>query len=227
MPRKARREPPGKLHRRTATREPRPTCLIVCGGQTEQQYFEALRKALRLGAAVVVACEALSPSGIVDKVADRESWDVPYDHVWAVFDRDNFVDFEALVTNGRKRPGVTRTTSPWPAAGKSQNGGEWIGLAWSNPCFELWLLLHRQEWTRECSGKEVEAALKAHPGFEGYEHGTTVFARIDDTRQVAIERAAALAERLDRDGRRCFDCPSTTVHDLICLLEQLARQVAG
>ena len=51
-----------------------------------------------------------------------------YDHVWLVFDRDDFpaADFDVMERKCAELSGFSRT----------------FHALWSNPCFELWPLLH-------------------------------------------------------------------------------------
>ena len=114
---------------------------------------------------------------------------IRFDSVWYAFDID-------------EHPNV-----PEAKALAKRNG---ISLAISNPCFELWLLLH----LRECPGMQhrhaIQAALKSlvpdydkKIDFEVYRDGY----------DKAVKRAKSLA-RLAQDVGEPGRNPSTNVHEL-------------
>ena len=72
----------------------------------------------------------LDPAGLVEYAARlaRETADI--DEVWCIVDVDEF-DIQAAVTLAARRG---------------------VQLAVSNPCFELWLLLHHEECTAHLDG---------------------------------------------------------------------------
>ena len=124
--------------RRPGRREPfqdsKPIILIVCEGEkTEPQYFDGFRKAYRNPRVDIEICsEHGVPLTLVKiakrrkqerrEVADRErDENIAYDSVWCVFDVDDHPQI-----NEAKQMAKTNE----------------IDLAISNPCFELWLILH-------------------------------------------------------------------------------------
>lgn len=101
---------------------------MVCNaGSTEPIYFHELKRSLRNSAVKVrIAKKTLAPEGLVkyaSKIA-KDSGD-DFDQVWCVMDVDDF-DFE------------------WT---KARIENLHVQLAVSNPCFELWLLLHYRKHT--------------------------------------------------------------------------------
>ncbi|WP_204002990.1 RloB family protein, partial [Micromonospora lutea] len=106
------------LRRRPATREQRRTVLITTNGEsTERTYFDALKREPWISAKVAVAVERGSPVDLV-RDAYRRQRDNDYDEAWAVCDVDHY--------------------PPGEASAEAQRSG--VRLAWSNPCFEVWLL---------------------------------------------------------------------------------------
>lgn len=171
--------------------------LIVCGGrETEKQYFKGLRSAERNPAVrVVIKTSPRSPSEVVGHAAKlrRQSPD-EFDDVWCVFDVDEFRDIEAAVAlAGRQR----------------------IGIAVSNPCFELWLLLHFDRHTAHCpSYGALLPMLRRHvPAYDkaGLNFGDYV-AFVGD----ACERA----RELDPTGRKHALNPSTGVWQVVELVQR-------
>lgn len=109
------------LSRRPAgSRAERKVILIVCGGKTEHKYLNGLRIRNR-NVSVVFKVVPREPLPIVDYAMGCHSGD--FDQVWCVID----VDGRDLL----------------PAMAKARRNG--IELAISNPCFEVWLLLHHKE----------------------------------------------------------------------------------
>jgi hypothetical protein len=130
-------------------RRTRPTILIVCGGvRTEPLYLRGLRThANNASVDVTIVSRAKSPAQIVDfAIRHRGRVSVDFDEVWCVLDVDEF-DLA-------------------PAEQLARSGG--VRLAISNPCFELWLLLHHVDCRALCDGyQEVVRLLKRHvPGYD-------------------------------------------------------------
>lgn len=101
--------------------------LIVCEGiKTEPNYFRAISRK-KNGVFVVdmdVDGAGTNTKQVVEKAIElRDKATIPYDRVWAVFDKDSFPDVKF---NG--------------AIQKAEANG--IQVAWSNEAFELWYLYH-------------------------------------------------------------------------------------
>ena len=92
-----------------------------------------------------------------------------------------------------------------------------IRLAVSNPCFELWLLLHLENHSAFMSTAEAERRSRALDGRAGK--------RIDPSdymphRRIAAGRAEFLRDRHERNGTRFpDDNPSSTVYELLAAIE--------
>lgn len=120
------REP--SRRRRRPRQKSRLQLLIVCGGErTEPAYFQGVRDHLRNPAVQVrVKAKGCAPEDLVAyarSIADLGGDE--FDEVWCVVDVDDF----------QMEPAVTAATRLD------------VRLAVSNPCFELWLLLHHEDWT--------------------------------------------------------------------------------
>ena len=146
MPRRAkagRRVP--NLKRRGPHREPKPRFILICeGAKTEPAYFEAVRRAFS-GTLIAVEGGVGVPMTVAKKAkAEAESHKQKDsfekgDRIWAVFDRDEHPRFEEAV------------------AWCKQHG---VGVARSDPCFELWLILHERDYDKSCSRQEAQRELK-------------------------------------------------------------------
>lgn len=101
--------------------------LIVCEGEkTEPSYFENFKKINNESFVYEVECQGggINTMTVVKKAIElRDKAPIPYDSVWAVFDKD---DFPPKSFNGA----IIKA--------KANN----INVAWSNEAFELWYLYH-------------------------------------------------------------------------------------
>lgn len=127
-----------KIQRKEAIKEIAPfRYLIVCEGEkTEPLYFEGIKKLIneKYGHKIViksVKAERIDIHGAGRNTEDlvrfaidkRKSAEIPYGHVWCVFDKDSFTDQQF---NG---------------AIKEAEDND-IKSAWSNEAIELWFILH-------------------------------------------------------------------------------------
>ena len=125
-----------------------------------------------------------------------------HDQVWAVFDRDEHPHFNEAVELCR-------------------NHG--IGVGRSNPCFEVWLVLHEREYNQPNDRHAVQALLKAlRPEYE-IEGAKTpdcddMIARVGDAERRGEEQ---LQKREEEDSP--FGNPSTTVGRLTCAIREAAK----
>src|SRR5580698_2567227 len=127
------------LRRRTGTRQPKKTLIVFCEGEkTEPQYLEALKRQpeIRDAAAVDLRIETghggAVPLTLVKLAIDariramEEKSEI--DEFWCVFDVE-------WPTN---HPGLNHAIH---LARENE-----IRLAITNPCFELWLILHFKDY---------------------------------------------------------------------------------
>ncbi len=172
-----------KPGRREPFRDPRPIMLIVCEGEiTERQYFEQFAHQHRNSRVrVKVAEETGVPLSLVQVAkrymhgAAREAIrqhdeNLAIDSVWCVFDID-------------EHPNVPE------AKQTARDSG--IRVAVSNPCFELWLLLHLRESPGMQHRHHMQRELKSHITdydkhvnleyyMNGYNHAVARAKRLDD-----------------------------------------------
>lgn len=126
---------PGNRHKR------RRICLVVEGARTEAYYFDALKAAAREAGwhLTVQSCGGGSQKQILDKaIAQIRLLDLRGgDECWCVF------DFVGPV--GGDKP-ITQMVADAERCG--------VKVCLSNPCFEVWLLMHFQRWARPLHGAE-------------------------------------------------------------------------
>lgn len=113
-----------RYDRKPPFRQAKEEVLVVCGGQTEQIYFDAFKRAFRpsLGNInIVTAVEAKNPMQIVEYAIKAKERRDDYNAVWCVFDKDDFVDFDEAIRYAKRND---------------------IGAAFSNQAFEVWVINH-------------------------------------------------------------------------------------
>lgn len=187
---------------------------VFCEGKkTEPTYFRALRDAYSsvsltleifggIGVPFTIASKAVAKAKQERAVSNARRTDgqrAKDDEVWAVFDRNEHPRYEEAV-NLCQAHGVF--------------------VARSNPCFELWLILHEQEYDRPNSRKGVQSDLqRLRPEYHSRK-GKTPDCKDLVTRVVAAEeRAQRQLRNRELDGLP-FGNPSTTVG-------LLARRIRG
>ncbi|HET7461356.1 MAG TPA: RloB family protein [Longimicrobium sp.] len=190
------------LRRRAAFRDPLPLMLVVCEGQvTEPQYFDGFRHVHGASTVrVVVKSPGGDPRALVERAVAlraeaaaqaRRSRDpnLAYDEVWCVFDVDEHARADAARLLAER---------------------EAVHLAVSNPCFELWLLLHLADHAAHVTAAQAGRLLRKHlPGYDKHLRFDDFAAGYAD----AARRAESLGRRLAGAGRADGN-PSTGVYRL-------------
>ena len=126
--------------------------LIVCEGEkTEPNYFRSFDRYRKGNIVYELTLDGgrMNTVGVVDKaISLRDKANIPYDRVWAVFDKDGF-------------PTKNFNTA---IAKANQNH---IECAWSNEAFELWYLYHFHNritgMTRDEYAAAITKAVNASP----------------------------------------------------------------
>jgi hypothetical protein len=202
-PRRDRDRKPG---RRTPFREPKPIILIVCEGKnTEPQYFDGFARDCRNSRVTIkIAPEHGVPKTLVEiakkykKEADaaaKRDKNLAYDSVWCVFDVDNHPN----LSDARQMA--------------HDNG---ILLAISNPCIELWLILHFRESPGMQDRDRMRRLLRKHvPDYDKHVVYTTY--------STGYEQAVMRAKRMDTSAEAEGDSgrnPTTGVYKLTELIRE-------
>lgn len=119
--------------------------VVTEGKETEPRYFEGVRAALGAAnerkVAVVVKGTGKHTLDLLDFAVEHCRYaPETFDHVWLVFDKDDFPasDFDAMESKCAELTDGLRT----------------FHALWSNPCFELWPLLHLRYTTAPMSAAE-------------------------------------------------------------------------
>ena len=112
------------------------------------------------------------------------------DEVWAVFDRDDHLNFDEAV---------------------SQCKANGVGVARSNPCFELWLILDERDYDRPDHRDVVQRELKKlRPEYDNRRGKVPDCDDLVTRVKLAEERGKVLIQRREEQGDPHGN-PSTTV----------------
>jgi len=201
------------LRRRPPSRGALPRLLVVCEGHTEADYLRHLARELSIGTdRLVIEAGVGVPRSVVQRAVglmkaeqtrarrERESW-LAYAEVWAVIDRDDHPNFQEATAQA------------------AANG---VRLAISNPCIELWLLLHFIDLRRYTDRSVLQSTLGNHlPEFDK-RIGQKLFATLKGGRADASRRAADIDAWHGTRGTR-GDNPSTQFYELVRSLEMAGR----
>lgn len=172
--------------------------LIVCGGQTEKEYFEKFN--IDLGEIRIRSVtQPESPTSIVSyaiRLREREN----YRGVWCVFDKDEFHDFDAAIQLGKR---------------------EDIRIAFSNQAFEYWFILHYSKMNRHIDRKNYAKILKEHISRPYEKVGIDMYGLLADNIKLAIQNAKEIHQSHQKNGGLPSSWEScTTVYELV---EELLR----
>ena len=202
-------------------REPKRRFILFCEGRnTEPAYFSALKR-VRTGALISVeskpgvgvpmtiatqAVKFAKSEGLTKSSRRKKSSFERKDKVWAVFDRDNHPNFDEALKFCLDNN---------------------VGVALSNPCFELWLILHESDHNRPDSSDDIQRMLeRLRPEYDRRRGKTPDCDDIVTRVESAEGRGNALIERREEEGNP-YGNPSTTVGMLtkaIRLADELARR---
>lgn len=177
--------------------------LVFCEGEaSEPDYITALKRLPEIRGNTSISIEidpgADQPMRLVERAVKRAAED-EVDECWCVFD----------VEWPQHHPRLDEAVRLAEAHG--------IRLAISNPCFELWLILHHRDQTAFLT---TAAAVKASSLLDGRGGKRIDGDRYVRDRAVASERASRLARRHVRDGTAFPDNnPSSTMGEFLAAVE--------
>lgn len=194
------------FRRAKPSRKPKSRVLIVCEGKkTERLYLDELNRHYGSKILLVFSDTHSAPKSIVETAVARKKQaakmaqqdpNESLEAVWCVFDRDEH---------------------PLVPEALDQARANNIPVAFSDPCFELWLLLHFQDQTAHLDRHAASRNCKNHmPGYMKSPDMPGLLARLPN----AEERADALCQRQIKNKQERQN-PWTEVHQLIAALRKL------
>lgn len=208
-----------KKQRAESTKSVRPgNYLIVTEGtETEVNYFENIGNIIEtlFRNEIIVDKVSLEVKGtgrstkvLVNEAIKKRSLK-SYSDVWVVFDKDNNTDFDEAITLARN---------------------EGLNVAWSNECFELWLLLHFQNLDSAIHRNDYYSKLANHFKTKNINGGVynKNIENIFDITSPYVNNAIKRSNKLLKDYKesKIFYCskmnPGTNVHELV---EELIKYI--
>ncbi|MBG1271506.1 RloB family protein [Nostoc sp. WHI] len=183
---------PRQLNRRSPSRNIAQKILIACeGSKTEPIYFNSIRNELRsptLDIIILPHQNKTDPTSIIERLIeerqqrkDNQQW-TKEDKAWAVFDGDEHIE---------------KSLANWQSTinrAKSQK----INLAITNPCFELWYLIHFQDYFAQITRDRLLNLLKKH--IPDYDKSMCLYPKpLKSLTEQAIERADKIAKQIERN----------------------------
>lgn len=178
-----------RVQRISKGRVMKPNYFVFCEGDTEVVYVEMLRAYYRLPIHIIPKRTLLNiTSSLINRIKSNYI-ETKSDKVFLMYDLDVLSVLDRL----RKIPDAT--------------------LLCSNPCVELWLLLHYAEQKSEISSVDCVAKLSRH--IKNYKKGRLTVAEnvfLMNSVNTACKRAMSL---------KPYGNPSTTIYELIAELERL------
>jgi hypothetical protein len=198
------------LRRKPGQKKPRSITLIVCEGETEQEYFAAARIKYGLTTAEIILADNTvgpAPISVVECAEDKCAERGGYDQIYCVFDRDGHESFDRA--RERIKSLADRKKKPLP-----------MREAISVPCFEFWVLLHHERTDapfNRCDN--VIEKLRIHiPGYQKADAATA--------KQLMARVADALGNADWLEGRAADNNynPYTSVHKVLRHFEAVAGQ---
>ncbi|SDT59501.1 RloB family protein [Actinoplanes derwentensis] len=193
----------GKPLGRSAGKRPElRTIVVFCEGKnSEPDYVNGLKRLPEIVRNTALNIEIHPKQGTpltLVKMAAERIKDPEVDECWCLFD----------VEWSQHHPHLAE------AADLAARTG--VRLAVSNPCFEIWLILHHVDHTQflETGKAESESRL------DGRKNKSIDAAAYMPLRKMAVERAAALEKRHIRDGTRFpGDNPSSGMFRFLAAIE--------
>jgi len=192
------------LKRNVSIRSPKKKFIIFTEGKnTEPTYFKALKGSLKGAIVDIEIIDAAGvPKTIADKASERSKKIGPKkslssfeenDEIWAVFDKDE----HPYVTEAIQKCESTK-----------------VGVAFSNPCFELWLILHFEDFDKPDHRHDVQKHLeKLCTDYDRNARKTTDCVKLVSVIEEAEKRAEIQLKRRIAEGEPPSE-PYTTVFKL-------------
>jgi hypothetical protein len=195
--------------------DPRPRILILCEGKlTEPTYFSHWRDLLRNSLLdITIDRRSGVPKTLVERAAERKRAagsearrrrddNLLYDEIWCVFDVDEHPRLDEARVQAHDND---------------------IRVAISNPCFELWLILHfrsQKAYLTRHAAKDMAGSL-----LTGYDKELTaaMFELLEGGYQDAVARCRELRMMHESGGSRPDANPSSGVCDLTERLRESDR----
>ena len=186
-----------RRNRRKNAKQPLKTIvrLIFESEKTEIRYFDDFIKDLDRPPVELKkkVYGGKHPKDIVQDAYDEYERDwQSIDAIWLIIDDDGRRGIEDAINDARSKG---------------------FKLAFSNPCFELWYLLHFTDHQQYIKQKDAKKLLKKH--IPHYRKNQSFYAEVSRGQKQAIARARDLQRMHRKNGNPKTYNPSTTVFELV------------
>jgi len=195
--------------RKTDMRKERITFLIVCEGQkTERIYFGKYRE--RNSGLIIFTpnTTVTDPINLVKFTLNQiNKYDLDFEHgdqVWCVFDTDK---------NTNENINQARLIA-------EKNN---INLCMSNPCFELWYLLHYCYFDQKISNIDLQKTLEKH--IQNYDKLKDYFNSLLGKRNIAIDNAKKLIKKHQAEKTMLLSVKSNPSTQVVGLVEEILKVI--
>lgn len=199
------RPKPGRPRRPLGHEQPRRVIKVHSEGRvTEPAYLLKMAKTYRI-AHVDIGSVGKDPLSLVKdarqdaQLLTRRRRQPEIDEVWVIFDTDNHPNIPSACTEARD-------------AG--------IGVAISNPCFELWLILHCRDQTGPLGRREAQRHARELKLIDGKDIHPDAYETLELSYTTAKARARDLEKRHETGGSGPRANPSSHVWKLADRLRQ-------
>jgi hypothetical protein len=205
--------------RKQNTRDERKMLIIACEDEKSSKlYFEAIFNDLKRNHAIakdsLVFAKRLGtdPENVVKSVLEHKDYEA-FDERWVVIDRDEVMLKKTGGTGGFSEEQFNS------ALKNAKNNKPEIKVAYANPCFEIWVLLHYEYYDTAINREALNEKLESEKGYIKSELFTPL---LDPNLQaVAIRNSKQLIQSWENSQGEAIpatDNPSTTIHKLVELL---------
>ena len=198
------------------TKNKRALMIIACEGlETEKNYFNAIfnelkaQKKLSANSLVIAKHNHTNPTGVLKDLQDHIDTKTgltykDYDHRWIVIDRD-----EERVNGGGHTPQDFNTALN---LAKNKDKKKEVKVAWSNPSFELWYLLHFVFQNTPIDRNTVCDKLEKHSKQKYIKNDSEMYNKLSHLTETASSNAKKL---INEDTVPEKANPATTVYKLV------------
>ena len=194
--------------------------IVTNGSETEVRYFERIARKMPRNAIrqITVDLQQGDPMRTVDRALEMAVRN-NYQHVAAVFDKDDFKHYSNAISKMK--------------AAANRNKDIAFYTAYSNECFELWMLLHFQEVCAPLGRDSLSDKLRDHvrrikDQEYRYEKASFPFELLDNpgNLQEAICRAKRMLEAADQQNPNTpwTINPTTEVHMLMEKIDEFISE---
>lgn len=194
--------PPRRISRRQPNR--RIVHLLTEGRRTEVEYFAKWASDVRdrvtitfdhfHGAPMSLVERAVALAGDRRRLRRRANADPLFDEIWCVFDRDEHPYADEAIALAQRNE---------------------IGVAFSNPCFELWFVLHALDLRRHTERQTVQKMSAQLAFTSGKSLTPEAWDKLRLTTNDAETRSESLDEMHHANGSAPMSNPSTSVRHLV------------